>query len=48
VRVWRIAMLDHLSDGRFEFGTGQGAGSLEVTGFGIPDAGDTTVPRGTR
>jgi alkanesulfonate monooxygenase SsuD/methylene tetrahydromethanopterin reductase-like flavin-dependent oxidoreductase (luciferase family) len=38
----RVAMLDHLSDGRFEFGTGRGAGSLEVTGFGIPDAGDTT------
>jgi alkanesulfonate monooxygenase SsuD/methylene tetrahydromethanopterin reductase-like flavin-dependent oxidoreductase (luciferase family) len=31
----RVAMLDHLSDGRFEFGTGRGAGSLEVTGFGI-------------
>jgi len=38
----RVAMLDHLSDGRFEFGTGRGAGSLEVTGFDIPDAGDTT------
>src|SRR5947199_8073662 len=31
----RVAMLDHLSDGRFEFGTGRGAGSREVTGFGI-------------
>ena len=31
----RVAMLDHLSDGRFEFGTGRGAGSLEVTGFDI-------------
>jgi alkanesulfonate monooxygenase SsuD/methylene tetrahydromethanopterin reductase-like flavin-dependent oxidoreductase (luciferase family) len=38
----RVAMLDHLSDGRFEFGTGRGAGTLEVTGFGIPDSGDTT------
>jgi alkanesulfonate monooxygenase SsuD/methylene tetrahydromethanopterin reductase-like flavin-dependent oxidoreductase (luciferase family) len=38
----RVAMLDHLSEGRFEFGTGRGAGSLEVTGFGIADAGDTT------
>jgi alkanesulfonate monooxygenase SsuD/methylene tetrahydromethanopterin reductase-like flavin-dependent oxidoreductase (luciferase family) len=28
-------MLDHLLDGRFEFGTGRGAGALEVTGFGI-------------
>jgi alkanesulfonate monooxygenase SsuD/methylene tetrahydromethanopterin reductase-like flavin-dependent oxidoreductase (luciferase family) len=31
----RVAMLDHLSDGRFEFGTGRGAGSIEVTGFDI-------------
>jgi alkanesulfonate monooxygenase SsuD/methylene tetrahydromethanopterin reductase-like flavin-dependent oxidoreductase (luciferase family) len=31
----RVAMLDHLSDGRFEFGTGRGAGSREVTGFDI-------------
>ena len=33
----RVAMLDHLTEGRFEFGTGRGAGSLEVTGFGISD-----------
>jgi alkanesulfonate monooxygenase SsuD/methylene tetrahydromethanopterin reductase-like flavin-dependent oxidoreductase (luciferase family) len=32
----RAAMMDHLSDGRFEFGTGRGAGSREVTGFDIP------------
>jgi alkanesulfonate monooxygenase SsuD/methylene tetrahydromethanopterin reductase-like flavin-dependent oxidoreductase (luciferase family) len=32
----RVAMLDHLSNGRFEFGTGRGAGSREVTGFDIP------------
>jgi alkanesulfonate monooxygenase SsuD/methylene tetrahydromethanopterin reductase-like flavin-dependent oxidoreductase (luciferase family) len=25
--------MDHLTEGRFEFGTGRGAGSLEVTGF---------------
>jgi alkanesulfonate monooxygenase SsuD/methylene tetrahydromethanopterin reductase-like flavin-dependent oxidoreductase (luciferase family) len=31
----RVAMLDHLTDGRFEFGTGRGAGSREVTGFDI-------------
>jgi len=31
----RVAMLDHLSDGRFEFGSGRGAGSREVTGFDI-------------
>ena len=29
------AMLDHLCDGRFELGTGRGAGSREVTGFDI-------------
>src|SRR3954466_10783154 len=28
-----VAMLDHLTEGRFEFGTGRGAGSHEVTGF---------------
>lgn len=31
----RVAMLDHLTDGRFEFGTGRGAGTIEVTGFDI-------------
>jgi alkanesulfonate monooxygenase SsuD/methylene tetrahydromethanopterin reductase-like flavin-dependent oxidoreductase (luciferase family) len=31
--VERVAMLDHLTEGRFEFGTGRGAGSMEVTGF---------------
>ncbi|MBW0114677.1 LLM class flavin-dependent oxidoreductase [Pseudonocardia abyssalis] len=29
----RVAMLDHLTEGRFEFGVGRGAGSTEVTGF---------------
>ena len=29
----RVAMLDHISDGRFEFGTGRGAGSHEILGF---------------
>jgi alkanesulfonate monooxygenase SsuD/methylene tetrahydromethanopterin reductase-like flavin-dependent oxidoreductase (luciferase family) len=28
-------MLDHLSEGRFEFGTGRGSSSTEVYGFGI-------------
>jgi alkanesulfonate monooxygenase SsuD/methylene tetrahydromethanopterin reductase-like flavin-dependent oxidoreductase (luciferase family) len=37
----RAAMLDHLSNGRFEFGVGRGAGSREVTGFGIPSTDDT-------
>jgi alkanesulfonate monooxygenase SsuD/methylene tetrahydromethanopterin reductase-like flavin-dependent oxidoreductase (luciferase family) len=29
----RVAMLDHLSEGRFELGTGRGAGSYEVLAF---------------
>src|SRR6266516_2580974 len=37
----RVAMMDHLSQGRFEFGTGRGAGALEVTGFGIESTDDT-------
>src|SRR5499426_1351266 len=37
----RVAMLDHLSGGRFEFGTGRGSSSTEFKGFGIPD-GQTT------
>src|SRR5213596_4081313 len=37
----RVAMLDHLSEGRFEFGTGRGSSSLEVTGFGIESTDDT-------
>jgi alkanesulfonate monooxygenase SsuD/methylene tetrahydromethanopterin reductase-like flavin-dependent oxidoreductase (luciferase family) len=41
----RVAMLDHLSDGRFEFGTGRGAGSDEILGFlhrdGITDTSAT-------
>src|SRR5919198_3857808 len=37
----RVTMMDHLSKGRFEFGTGRGAGALEVTGFGIESTDDT-------
>src|SRR5579864_2816582 len=41
----RVAMLDHLSGGRFEFGTGRGAGSHEILGFlqhdGISDTSAT-------
>src|SRR5215472_12382273 len=33
----RVAMLDHLSDGRFEFGVGRGSSTLEQKGFGITD-----------
>jgi alkanesulfonate monooxygenase SsuD/methylene tetrahydromethanopterin reductase-like flavin-dependent oxidoreductase (luciferase family) len=37
----RVAMLDHLSEGRFELGVGRGSSSTEFQGFGIAD-GDTT------
>ena len=33
----RVAMLDHLSGGRFEFGTGRGSSTTEQRGFGIDD-----------
>lgn len=33
----RVAMLDHLSEGRFEFGVGRGSSSMEQKGFGIQD-----------
>jgi alkanesulfonate monooxygenase SsuD/methylene tetrahydromethanopterin reductase-like flavin-dependent oxidoreductase (luciferase family) len=33
----RVAMLDHLSGGRFEFGVGRGSSSTEQQGFGIED-----------
>jgi len=32
-----VAMMDHLTGGRFELGTGRGAGWHEVQGFDIPD-----------
>ena len=34
----RVAMLDHLSEGRFEFGTGRGSSTTEQKGFGIEDS----------
>lgn len=37
----RVAMLDHLTRGRFEFGTGRGAGSHEVATFNIHDTSST-------
>src|SRR5438445_8877120 len=40
----RVAMLDHLSDGRFEFGTGRGAGSHEILGF-LPGMSDLSGTR---
>jgi len=33
----RVAMLDHLSEGRFEFGTGRGSSTTEQRGFGIDE-----------
>jgi alkanesulfonate monooxygenase SsuD/methylene tetrahydromethanopterin reductase-like flavin-dependent oxidoreductase (luciferase family) len=39
----RAAMLDHLSEGRFEFGTGRGAGSHEIATFNIHDTSSTRV-----
>jgi alkanesulfonate monooxygenase SsuD/methylene tetrahydromethanopterin reductase-like flavin-dependent oxidoreductase (luciferase family) len=40
----RVAYLDHLSNGRFEFGTGRGAGSHEILGF-IPGAESTDITK---
>jgi alkanesulfonate monooxygenase SsuD/methylene tetrahydromethanopterin reductase-like flavin-dependent oxidoreductase (luciferase family) len=37
----RIATLDHLSEGRVEFGTGRGSSSAEWAGFAIPSASET-------
>ena len=40
----RAAMLDHISQGRFEFGTGRGAGSHEILGF-LPEMRDLSHTR---
>ena len=37
----KVAMLDHLSGGRFEFGIGRGSSTTEQRGFGITDPEDT-------
>jgi alkanesulfonate monooxygenase SsuD/methylene tetrahydromethanopterin reductase-like flavin-dependent oxidoreductase (luciferase family) len=37
----RVAMLDHLTEGRFEFGTGRGSSSTEMHGFGIAEVEDS-------
>jgi alkanesulfonate monooxygenase SsuD/methylene tetrahydromethanopterin reductase-like flavin-dependent oxidoreductase (luciferase family) len=39
----RVAMLDHISGGRFEFGAGRGAGSHEILGFlpGVENLNET-------
>lgn len=37
----RAAMLDHITDNRFEWGTGRGAGSHEIASFNITDKDST-------
>jgi len=37
----RIATVDHLTEGRIEFGTGRGSSSTEWAGFAIPSAAET-------
>lgn len=37
----RAAMLDHLTEGRFELGTGRGSSSTETSGFGIETMDET-------
>ena len=37
----RVAMLDHLTEGRYEWGTGRGAGSHEIATFNILDKNST-------
>ena len=37
----RAAMLDHITEGRFEWGTGRGAGSHEMASFNILDKNST-------
>lgn len=37
----QVAMLDHLSNGRFEFGTGRGSSTTEMFAFGVEDPDDT-------
>ena len=40
----RVATLDHLTKGRFEFGTGRGAGTHEILGF-LPEMRDLSHTR---
>jgi alkanesulfonate monooxygenase SsuD/methylene tetrahydromethanopterin reductase-like flavin-dependent oxidoreductase (luciferase family) len=37
----RVAVLDHMTEGRFEWGTGRGAGSHEIAAFNILDKNST-------
>jgi len=38
-----VALLDHVTKGRFEFGTGRGSSTTEVFGFDIDDINETTA-----
>jgi len=38
-----VALMDHITEGRFEFGTGRGSSTTEVYGFDIDDLGETTA-----
>lgn len=38
-----VALLDHLTNNRFEFGSGRGSSSTEVHGFGIEDVNETKL-----
>jgi alkanesulfonate monooxygenase SsuD/methylene tetrahydromethanopterin reductase-like flavin-dependent oxidoreductase (luciferase family) len=38
-----VALMDHTTEGRFEFGTGRGSSTTEVYGFDIDDLGETTA-----
>jgi alkanesulfonate monooxygenase SsuD/methylene tetrahydromethanopterin reductase-like flavin-dependent oxidoreductase (luciferase family) len=38
-----VALLDHVTQGRFEFGTGRGSSTTEVYGFDIEDITETTA-----
>jgi alkanesulfonate monooxygenase SsuD/methylene tetrahydromethanopterin reductase-like flavin-dependent oxidoreductase (luciferase family) len=38
-----VALLDHLTNNRFEFGTGRGSSSTEVHGFGIESIDETKL-----
>ena len=38
-----VALMDHITEGRFEFGTGRGSSTTEVYGFDIDDLAETTA-----
>jgi alkanesulfonate monooxygenase SsuD/methylene tetrahydromethanopterin reductase-like flavin-dependent oxidoreductase (luciferase family) len=38
-----VALMDHITEGRFEFGTGRGSSTTEVFGFDIDDLAETTA-----